>query len=118
MISILLHGVATGLFLLLAYLYPRYPVSGWLQKDSWINVTTGLGGFLIAKPVVMLIQNSTTFHLFALPFESDVLRFLAPRLPRNPSRLMSLVHLIDQESLRDQRKITIPWLKRFLSPKR
>lgn len=46
----------------------------------------------------------------------DVLRFLAPRLPRNPSRLMSLVHLIDQESLRDQRKITIPWLKRFLSP--
>ena len=57
-------------------------------------------------------------HLRSLHIElsSDVLRFLAPRLPRNPSRLMSLVHLIDQESLRDQRKITIPWLKRFLSP--
>ena len=57
-------------------------------------------------------------HLRSLRIDmsSDVLRFLAPRLPRNPSRLMSLVHLIDQESLRDQRKITIPWLKRFLSP--
>ena len=51
MISILIHGAATGLFLLLAYLYPRYPVSGWLQKDSWINVVTGLGVFLFAKPV-------------------------------------------------------------------
>ncbi|MAA78161.1 MAG: hypothetical protein CL916_02790, partial [Deltaproteobacteria bacterium] len=76
MISILLHGFATGLFLLLAYLYPRYPVSGWLQKDSWINVATGLGVFIIAKPVVALIQKSTTFHLFSLPFESNVLRFV------------------------------------------
>ena len=75
MVSVLLHGFATGLFLLLAYLFPRYPVSGWLQKDSWINVATGLGVFLIAKPVVMLIQKGTTFHLFSLPFESDLLRF-------------------------------------------
>ncbi|MBU26257.1 MAG: hypothetical protein CMD99_09560 [Gammaproteobacteria bacterium] len=57
-------------------------------------------------------------HLHNLDIEmsSDVLRFLAPRLPRNPSRLMNLVHSIDQESLRDQRKITIPWLKQFLFP--
>ena len=45
---------------------------------------------------------------------SEVSRFLEPRLPRNPRKLMQLVHSIDQESLRDQRKITIPWVKSLL----
>jgi len=44
----------------------------------------------------------------------EVSRFLEPRLPRNPRKLMQLVRSIDQESLRDQRKITIPWLKQLL----
>jgi len=44
----------------------------------------------------------------------EATRFLQPRLPRNPGRLMRLVAAMDQESLRDQRKITVPWLKRLL----
>lgn len=44
----------------------------------------------------------------------EVSRFLGPRLPRNPRKLMQLIRFIDQESLRDQRKITIPWLKQLL----
>ncbi|MEE2821020.1 MAG: hypothetical protein VX915_04640 [Pseudomonadota bacterium] len=44
----------------------------------------------------------------------EVIRFLSPRLPRNPAKLMDLLAVIDQESLRDQRKITIPWLKQRL----
>jgi len=44
----------------------------------------------------------------------EVSRFLGPRLPRNPRKLMQLVRSIDRESLRDQRKITIPWLKQLL----
>lgn len=45
----------------------------------------------------------------------DVIRFLSPRLPRNPAKLVDLLSAIDQESLRDQRKITVPWLKQLLS---
>ncbi|CAI8288836.1 MAG: DnaA regulatory inactivator Hda [Gammaproteobacteria bacterium] len=45
----------------------------------------------------------------------DVIRFLSPRLPRNPAKLVGLLSAIDQESLRDQRKITVPWLKQRLS---
>lgn len=44
----------------------------------------------------------------------DVIRFLSPRLPRNPAKLMDLLAAMDQESLRDQRKITVPWLKQLL----
>lgn len=44
----------------------------------------------------------------------EVSRFLVPRLPRNPRKLINLVLSMDQESLRDQRKITIPWLKQLL----
>ena len=44
----------------------------------------------------------------------EVIRFLIPRLPRNPSKLMDLLAVMDQESLRDQRKITVPWLKQRL----
>lgn len=49
-----------------------------------------------------------------LELDPDVLRFLAPRWPRNLARLMQLIETIDQESLRDQRKITIPWVKGLL----
>ncbi|MEC9077103.1 MAG: hypothetical protein VX907_04125 [Pseudomonadota bacterium] len=45
----------------------------------------------------------------------EVIRFLSPRLPRNPAKLMDLLAVMDQESLRDQRKITVPWLKQRLS---
>ena len=45
----------------------------------------------------------------------EVTRFLKPRLPRNTANLMDLLEAMDQESLRDQRKITIPWLKGLLS---
>ena len=45
----------------------------------------------------------------------EVIRFLNPRLPRNPAKLMDLLAVMDQESLRDQRKITVPWLKQRLS---
>lgn len=45
----------------------------------------------------------------------DVIRFLIPRLPRNPGKLMDLIHAIDEESLRDQRKVTIPWLSQLLT---
>ena len=44
----------------------------------------------------------------------EVIRFLSPRLPRNPAKLMDLLVVMDQESLRDQRKITVPWLKQRL----
>ena len=44
----------------------------------------------------------------------EVARFLSPRLPRNPAKLMDLLAAMDQESLRDQRKITVPWLKQLL----
>lgn len=44
----------------------------------------------------------------------EVVRFLTPRLPRNPAKLMNLLAAMDQESLRDQRKITVPWLKQLL----
>jgi DnaA family protein len=44
----------------------------------------------------------------------EVVRFLNPRLPRNPAKLMDLLAAMDQESLRDQRKITVPWLKQLL----
>lgn len=44
----------------------------------------------------------------------EVVRFLGPRLPRNPAKLMDLLAAMDQESLRDQRKITVPWLKQLL----
>ena len=44
----------------------------------------------------------------------EVLRFLNPRLPRNPAKLMDLLAAMDHESLRDQRKITVPWLKQLL----
>lgn len=49
-----------------------------------------------------------------LELAPEVIRFLAPRWPRNPARLVQLIDAIDQESLRDQRKITIPWLKTLL----
>ena len=45
----------------------------------------------------------------------DVIRFLTPRLPRNPGKLIELIRVIDQESLRDQRKITIPWVKQLIT---
>ena len=51
---------------------------------------------------------------YGLELGPEVLRFLAPRLPRNPGRVVQLVQAMDQESLRDQRKITIPWLKQLL----
>ena len=47
---------------------------------------------------------------------AEVIRFLSPRLPRNPAKLMDLLAVMDQESLRDQRKITVPWLKQRLLP--
>ena len=49
-----------------------------------------------------------------LELSPDVARFLAPRLPRNPGRLVALAAAMDQESLRDQRKITVPWVKQLL----
>lgn len=49
-----------------------------------------------------------------LELDPDVLRFIAPRWPRNLARLVKLIQTIDQESLRDQRKITIPWIKGLL----
>ena len=45
----------------------------------------------------------------------DAMRFLIPRLPRNPAKLMDLIYAIDEESLRDQRKVTIPWLSKLLT---
>ena len=51
-------------------------------------------------------------HIHLTP---DVIRFLTPRLPRNPSKLMNLISAIDEESLRDQRKVTIPWLSQLLN---
>ena len=51
-------------------------------------------------------------HLHLTP---DVIRFLIPRLPRNPSKLMDLIYAIDEESLRDQRRVTIPWLSQLLN---
>ena len=55
-------------------------------------------------------------HLQRLGIElaPEVIRFLSPRLPRNPGKLMDLLAVMDQESLRDQRKITVPWLKQRL----
>lgn len=49
-----------------------------------------------------------------LELSPDVTRFLAPRLPRNPGRLVALAAAMDQESLRDQRKISVPWVKQLL----
>ena len=50
-----------------------------------------------------------------LQLTADVIRFLIPRLPRNPAKLMDLIYAIDEESLRDQRKVTIPWLSKLLT---
>lgn len=44
----------------------------------------------------------------------DVIRFLKPRLPRNPGRIVRLVELIDRNSLQEKRRITIPWLGKLL----
>ena len=76
MISVAIHGAAMSVFLLLAYMFPRYPVTGWLQKDSWVNICTGLGVFLLAKPVVLLLQNHVAIHFYTLPIESNFARFL------------------------------------------
>ena len=51
----------------------------------------------------------------SLRLTPDVIRFLIPRLPRNPGKLMDLMNAIDEESLRDQRKVTIPWLSQLLT---
>lgn len=49
-----------------------------------------------------------------LELAPEVVRFIEPRLPRSPARLVHLVAMIDAESLRDQRKITVPWLRQWL----
>ena len=49
-----------------------------------------------------------------LDLAPEVYRFLSPRIPRNPAKVMALIDAMDQESLRDQRRITVPWLKRLL----
>jgi len=75
MLSVLLHGVAMGVFLLAAYFFPRRKVSGVVQRDTLINIATGLGVFVLAKPVVMLLHHYLQFSLFELPTESSVLQF-------------------------------------------
>ena len=64
-----------ALFLILAFLFPRQKVVGFLQKDSYINIITGLAIFIVAKPIVFLLQKQLDIHLYTLPFESDVIRF-------------------------------------------
>jgi DnaA family protein len=54
------------------------------------------------------------FERLGIELAPEVVRFLSPRLPRNPAKLMDLLAAMDQESLRDQRKITVPWLKQLL----
>lgn len=49
-----------------------------------------------------------------LMLSDEVIQFLQPRLPRNPGRIVQLITDIDKASLREQRKITVPWLSRFL----
>jgi DnaA family protein len=49
-----------------------------------------------------------------LDLAPEVFRFLRPRIPRNPAKIRALVDAMDQESLRDQRRITVPWLKQLL----
>ena len=44
----------------------------------------------------------------------EVIRFLTPRLPRNPKRIVQLIEYIDQASLKEKRRITIPWLTKLL----
>jgi DnaA family protein len=51
-----------------------------------------------------------------LDLSPEVLKFLIPRLPRNPALITDLVDSMDRESLRDQRKITIPWVNQRLMP--
>ena len=49
-----------------------------------------------------------------LDLAPEVYRFLTPRIPRNPAKISALIDAMDQESLRDQRRITVPWLKQLL----
>jgi sterol desaturase/sphingolipid hydroxylase (fatty acid hydroxylase superfamily) len=76
MLSIALHGLAMSIFLLMAYRYPRYPVTKFLNRESYVNIATGLGVFVIAKPIVMLLQKYLSLHIFELPFTSDIARFV------------------------------------------
>ena len=75
MLSIVLHGSALAIFLIAALIWPRYK-QNILHDDLKINIITGGCVFLSAKPLVMVIDHYLGFHLFVLPFESNILRFI------------------------------------------
>ena len=76
MLSILLHGAAMGIFLLLALLWPRYKDQQLFHRDLFVNLFTGLGVFICAKPAVMVLQETFSVYLFSLPITSSWGQFL------------------------------------------
>ena len=70
----------------------------------------GLNDFLLVELFNCQVQEHE------LDLSPEVLKFLIPRLPRNPALITDLVDSMDRESLRDQRKITIPWVNQRLMP--
>jgi DnaA family protein len=50
-----------------------------------------------------------------LKIAKDVTEFMLARTERNPSKLIELIALLDKQSLTEQRRITIPFVKNILS---
>lgn len=52
-----------------------------------------------------------------LSMSGDVVRYLVSRLPRDTAALFSVLDTIDQASLVEKRRVTIPFLQKLLEPK-
>ena len=73
--SIILHASALVIFLVVARFWPRYNQT-LMHDDLKINIITGGCVFISAKPIIMIMDHHIAFHMFQLPFESNILRFL------------------------------------------
>ena len=82
-----------------------------LRSRALASLVLSVDPFSDAELERLMLCQIKTRGLDLMP---EVYRFLAPRIPRNPAKIARLIEAMDHESLRDQRRITVPWLKQLL----
>jgi DnaA family protein len=90
--------------------------------EDWANLADLRSRLLLLQQAIIELPNEKDLEIFIskqafdkqVDLSVDVVNYLSTRSERNLAQVAELIDMLDDESLRNQRKITIPLIKQLL----